>query len=583
MERFAGDSADDHRADNDRADNDTAGGRAMTAGLWRRSDADLLGAITDDAQAMHRTEISSLCKIAELATRDSAPGQFTNIVDHLTSQSTLTIAKARTVVTFAMRMNERPRIFAAVRRGEITKDAATMIVKFLDDPPQAMPADAIDRTEKVLIDYARNAGHNRLAAMIDGIRDHYTAPPQGGDGDAGDGGSGDCDSDGGGSAGDGAVSGAQAFGQNRPQSRGADDTERSSLFVSRTLGNRYAVRGDLDSETGERLVTALSPLSAPRPEPDGTHDRRTAAKRRADGLAEFLRRHSQCDGAATDWPDSRRTAAAPETDAESGAGHVPGSPESAGADAGGARHTAAAWPATGPTGRSRGTGTRRSAGRAGTPGCGQPSASPHDLGGGAGTGTTLSLHIGLRDLADTDDDAATRAGLIADGRFEEVFDNLPHGMTDWFANVTVGAARRLACDAAITPIGVDGRGMPLNVGRARRLASRAQRRALAARDHGCAFPRCDRPPAWCVAHHVWHWADGGPTDLDNLVSLCTEHHRAVHHHGWTVAVDAVEGMPRFLPPAHVRSSSQWVSPDGEPLEPPRTADRTPCRSRTSVT
>nr|WP_268968391.1 DUF222 domain-containing protein [Tomitella gaofuii] len=266
---------------------------------------------------MHRAEISSLCKIAELATRDSAQGRFTNIVDHLTSHSTLTIAKARAVVTFAMRMNERPRIFAAVRGGEITKNAATMIVKFLDDPPKAMPADAIDRTENVLIGYARNAGHNRLAAMIDGIRDHYTAVPQGKNPDGnGAGGSGDGDSEGGDTGGDRATPAGPSYGQVRPESRGADDTERNTFFVSRTLGNRYAVRGDLDSETGERLVTALSPLSAPRPEPDGTRDRRTAAKRRADGLAEFLRRHSQCDGAAAGSPapeDSPRTRIASET------------------------------------------------------------------------------------------------------------------------------------------------------------------------------------------------------------------------------------------------------------------------------
>jgi hypothetical protein len=51
-------------------------------------------------------------------------------------------------------------------------------------------------------------------------------------------------------------------------------------------------------------------------------------------------------------------------------------------------------------------------------------------------------------------------------------------------------------------------------------------------DGGCVFPACDRPLAWCEAHHVWHWVDGGPTDLDNLVLLCRAHHRAVHEGGW---------------------------------------------------
>src|SRR5699024_9729114 len=154
----------------------------------------------------------------------------------------------------------------------------------------------------------------------------------------------------------------------------------------RTLGGRYALRGDLDSETGERLVIALSPLSAPRPEPDGTRDRRSAARRRADGLAEFLRRHARCNGSIGD--DEMRTA--------------------------------------GPPVRRAG----RTAGPGGAGRCGQPPADAHDLGGGIGTGAALSLHIRLRDLADADDDVATRSALIKQGRFAEVFDNLPHGMTD---------------------------------------------------------------------------------------------------------------------------------------------------------
>jgi hypothetical protein len=52
------------------------------------------------------------------------------------------------------------------------------------------------------------------------------------------------------------------------------------------------------------------------------------------------------------------------------------------------------------------------------------------------------------------------------------------------------------------------------------------------RDGGCVFPGCDRPLSWCEAHHLVHWLDGGPTDLDNLVLVCRAHHRAVHEGGW---------------------------------------------------
>jgi HNH endonuclease len=52
------------------------------------------------------------------------------------------------------------------------------------------------------------------------------------------------------------------------------------------------------------------------------------------------------------------------------------------------------------------------------------------------------------------------------------------------------------------------------------------------RDGGCAVPGCDRPLAWCEAHHLRHWLHGGATDLANLVLLCRAHHRAVHEGGW---------------------------------------------------
>jgi hypothetical protein len=73
---------------------------------------------------------------------------------------------------------------------------------------------------------------------------------------------------------------------------------------------------------------------------------------------------------------------------------------------------------------------------------------------------------------------------------------------------------------------------PLDLGRATRVVTPAQRQALAVRDGGCVFPGCSRPLAWCEAHHVRHWLDGGPTDLDNLALVCRAHHRAVHEGGW---------------------------------------------------
>ena len=119
-------------------------------------------------------------------------------------------------------------------------------------------------------------------------------------------------------------------------------------------------------------------------------------------------------------------------------------------------------------------------------------------------------------------------------------------------------ARRLACDAVRTVVTLappaDGsasiasstRALPLSVGRATRTIPAHIRTALHLRDQGCRFPGCDRPPAWTDGHHIIHWSDGGPTELENLVSLCRPHHRAVHEQGWRIHI--ADGIGVVEPP-----------------------------------
>lgn len=90
------------------------------------------------------------------------------------------------------------------------------------------------------------------------------------------------------------------------------------------------------------------------------------------------------------------------------------------------------------------------------------------------------------------------------------------------------AIRRLACDAGIVRIVVDGESQPLDVGRRVRTVAPAIRRALELRDRGCSWAGCIVPASWCDAHHVIHWAFGGVTSLINLILLCRRHHVAVH-------------------------------------------------------
>ena len=105
------------------------------------------------------------------------------------------------------------------------------------------------------------------------------------------------------------------------------------------------------------------------------------------------------------------------------------------------------------------------------------------------------------------------------------------GELDHTGPVASDVARRLACDASVRRVVVGPGSEPLDVGRRSAVVPPAMRRAVIVRDRHCRFPGCDRPQAWCDAHHVVHWADGGPTALHNLVLLCRRHHRMVHAPG----------------------------------------------------
>ena len=111
--------------------------------------------------------------------------------------------------------------------------------------------------------------------------------------------------------------------------------------------------------------------------------------------------------------------------------------------------------------------------------------------------------------------------------------------------VSYETSRRLSCDASVVPIRHGTDGSVLDVGRKTRTIPPSLRRALEARDRGCRFPGCGL--RFTDAHHVKHWADGGETTLDNLVLLCSHHHRLVHEEGWRVEWWG-EGRPAFIDP-----------------------------------
>lgn len=104
------------------------------------------------------------------------------------------------------------------------------------------------------------------------------------------------------------------------------------------------------------------------------------------------------------------------------------------------------------------------------------------------------------------------------------------------SEMPVDTVRRLCCDGSIVPIIESAKGEPLNVGRKVRTITTAIRRALWSRDNGCVFPGCECK-RYVDAHHIKHWADGGATDLNNLVLLCSKHHRLVHEGGYSIEFD----------------------------------------------
>lgn len=152
----------------------------------------------------------------------------------------------------------------------------------------------------------------------------------------------------------------------------------------------------------------------------------------------------------------------------------------------------------------------------------------------------LSLQVDLRTL---------REGLHGASRHH----------TDWGQPIPVETLRRLACEVEVVPIVCGGGSVPLDMGRTRRYPTFSQRLAVIMRDRHCRFSGCDAPPAFCDVHHLVHWVDNGPTDLRNLVLLCTRHHHAVHEGGWSLTGNP-NGRLRVTPP------DGWWGTGGPPAD-----------------
>ncbi|WP_032384088.1 HNH endonuclease signature motif containing protein [Rhodococcoides fascians] len=326
-----------------------------------------------------------------------------------------------------------------------------------------------------------------------------------------------------------------------PAPRPVSENPDLNRFDLHPLANgRFQVGGDIDLLLAEKLLTALSPLTAPRPGPGGERDPRSPSKRRADALDQILDRHlrGSTRGSAGGSRASVHLIVPLRDLLAHGANKQTGSTATESGDTGtGAGSSSSGGESNGsrPHGVARGDIAAHGEAASGCGGAGQKSASdPGDAGSRDATAAGRGSDAGQKSVPEPGD---------ADWPFH----------LDWTGPISRFLAELVTCDADLTPVIIDHHGVPLALGRTTRLASDDQRIALTIRDTCCVM--CGRPAQWCQAHHIKFWEHGGHTDLNNLALVCGECHRLVHHGDWQLLMGD-DGHPYAIPPESVDPRQQ---------------------------
>ncbi|MDP9639793.1 hypothetical protein J2W18_004742 [Rhodococcus cercidiphylli] len=457
----------------------------MTTEIWQLSESELLADAADVSHKIQLLEARRIALVADIDTRVSRDKLgFPGPAGWLTSTTLLTPSKANKIVALARGLKNFPDIADAVNTGVMSVDHAALILTFAETPPKNLPQEGRDIARKAMITAATGPG-----ARTHSIREAITKLED-------------------------------TYGGNKPP---PEDTDRNELFASKMLNQRLCLKADFDAVTAEKLFTALSPLTEPRPAADGTPDERSPARRRAEAFGQILDHYLATKDRPTeggerphinlhirlqdlqrlsgqnsdDITDDETTRAAAESDNADPADPVD-------IDAGNPIHS-------------------------------DPIHS--DL-----TESDAADELQTGSAAGPSQDRSAYRDLFGDGTSV--------GWLPWMGPLSRNTSRQLACDCLLTAIVMDENGNPLNLARTARTVTAKQKRALTARDHGCAFPGCGKPAAWTEGHHIWHWTDGGPTDMNNLVLLCGFHHRLIHHSDWEVFI-GTDQHPWFVPPASV--------------------------------
>jgi uncharacterized protein DUF222/HNH endonuclease len=412
-----------------------------------------------------------------------------------------------------------PATGAAASEGRLSSPMIDTIVGVMTQ----VPPEHRDDAEQHLLTFASEAGHKQVAAL-----------------------------------------GARILAHLDPDGAAPEETEPATpsreLSLRRKRTGFWELNGRFDDETGAR-ASALFDALAQRHSTDEGPDLRSPLERYGDAFSDAIdlafnspelpmqageRAHVMVAVSLADLKSSigqamlgdtgTTSAAAPAALSNIGTASKAGAGPATFGDTG-TRPPASASPATlGDTGTTPKTGGGHSmlgySGTALTPAAGQAALDtmPKAAVGRATIGNSLAPAAGQPSLNPTPKTSAGRA-LLGD-----------------LGTISAAEARIHACDCTLIPAVLGTKSEPLDLGRRHRLVSTPLRHALYLRDRGCAFPGCHRPPRHCQGHHIRHWADGGPTELTNLVLLCAHHHRLLHRSGWQVHI-ATDGLPEFLPPA----------------------------------
>ncbi|WP_415976962.1 DUF222 domain-containing protein [Rhodococcus sp. 077-4] len=526
------------------------------------ADQELVSALADVSSHESALAAAKYAVLAEMDRRGLAMKLGYSTVTRWYARSVrITDGSATRQVALGYWLTDRPSVLDSLATGEIHAAHATAIADGYDTVVVADPTLDEDHRDAVvaeLLDTARRSTAGQVAsraqalahsAADDARARHEKAEKERRDreqasrADAGSGGadSDDGAADSGDSGGAGGTGGSEADGSDStgsaenagdPESAGrepvppgpppvpvSENPGLNRFDVHRLANGRFQLGGSVDRLLAEKMLTALSRLTAPQPGPGGERDPRSPSKRRADALDQILDRHLR--GSTRGTAGGARASVHLIVPLRDLLAHGAGSAGSAAADS-----------ATHRDGTDRVT--RTGAGHSSpTSGAGAAGDSDRESDTGAGDSD--------RNRA-LDSDAGRRN---ADWPFH----------FDWTGPMSRNLAELLTCDADLTPVIVDHHGVPLALGRTTRLATDDQRIALTIRDTCCVM--CGRPAQWCQAHHMKFWEHGGTTDLNNLALVCGECHRLVHHGDWQLIM-GTDGHPYAIPPESVDPRRQPI-------------------------